>query len=50
MDLGNFILEVLQVGSRTFTVADRRVDEAMERKGKDLVISGTEDQKGSAGF
>lgn len=50
MDFRNFTLDMRQVGRGTFTVVSERVDEAMERKGQDLVISGSKDQGGTAGF
>lgn len=50
MDYRNFTLDMRQVGRGTFTVVGERVDEAMERKGQDLVISGSKDQGGTAGF
>lgn len=50
MDFRNFILEMRQVGGGTFTVVGEGVDEAMERKGKDLLINSSKDQGDPAGF
>lgn len=39
-----------QVGGRTFTAVGEGVDEAMERKGKALVINSSKDQGDTAAF